>query len=200
MNEKDMVTLDVQRRSRCSASDAAHLLPCDIGDYAIGLVYTSANAHFIARRNGVWEGPCGADPDFGECFELRVFDSSTEVRWMAEDGGLGTPVVVTEKIGTGEGNGRRVRRLDGGGYAGGLLWGKVDGLPLDGWVRTSDARIGHLDIPFRGTPTIGGRLVLAEVEYTDEDEYGNVYIVDGRYTGVELYGCGLDSCDANGKR
>ena len=191
------VELRVERIEGRTARQAAEVLP-DSGDgYAIGFVYAPSKAYFIARRGRGWEGPDGCDPGFDDCFELRVFNRDTEVRWVSDGPGSGVVWVVSDgevldaEI-LGDGAVRRPKRLDppdgAGRPSGALLWGAVSSSSAPGWVTLTESRVGSLTVPCEGNCAEGERLRFVEVEYVGEDEYGNSSVSDVRYVGIEIAG------------
>lgn len=164
-----------------SASQAAELL---LDDGAIGYLYAPSKAEFVVRRNGDWlRITDGAEraADFSRVYELCLFTADTEVRWIQERGGIGTAFIRTESS---SGSGL----FAFGDPVGHLLWGEVNdarGLPAN-WVSTESARVGHVPVPFTGSPPAGSHLRLLEQEYAAADDNGNLYIADVRYLGIEV--------------
>lgn len=141
----------------------------------IGFCYRPADVRwFRFDADGAPTGPDGTALDLTGVFEMRAFTTDTELRWRNTSAGTGTAVQVSDGA-----TGQRLRHER-------LLWGvAVDPQPATGWVALHDARIGVLDVPVGGSKPTHGHLVwLQVVEYLEEDQHGNVAVVDERLTGL----------------
>ncbi|WP_267618126.1 type III-D CRISPR-associated protein Csx19 [Gordonia bronchialis] len=172
-----------------SASQATALLGAG---QAIGFIYSAVAAQFIVRRNDAWfavPNYTTADSigtmsdevlvDFAGVYELCVFTSTDEVRWVQTLGGRGTAYARSEGV-TGPGPRAFGEPREH------LLWGQViqqNGSP-SGWVATASARIGTVYVPLADDVAIGDRVAIRAQEYSDEDDQGNVYVADSRYIAV----------------
>lgn len=180
----------------CSAAEALAAFARQVDCPSIGFCYSATAARWFrldasgAASFCTGDQPAGfaadqpaaagaaAPADLTGVFELRAFTRSHELRWYNTAGGCGPAVVVTE----GEDSALRVRRLSGGPYRR-LLWGTVAGCS-DGWVVLHDARIGALRVPLDRPAPHGARIWLEAVEYVDEDDHGNLAVVDERLVGL----------------
>lgn len=119
-------------------------------------------------------------------FEARVFDESTELRWLNDMDGRGRAVLLTEDpavlpeafttreqvevIGT-----------ENGGY---LLWGKAVET-ADGWTTLTTERIGSLRVPTGIERGEHASLVTREYIARDPD-HGNAYIAEERLLAFQV--------------
>lgn len=152
---------------------------------AVGFCYSPVRAQWFRITDGAAHGPNGP-LDLTGVFELRAFNRDRELRWWNTSGGRGPAVVVTERAGDPDGDApRRVERP----YAR-LLWGTRERelTAPAGWVRLLEGRIGTIEVPFAESVAAGGRVWLHAVEYVEEDEHGNVAVVDERLVGLSAIG------------
>lgn len=66
-----------------------------------------------------------------------------------------------------------------------LLGGAIDDAEPEGWVRLREARIRDVLVPFDGPVTASDRFALTVQRIIDEDEDGNVHVVDEVLRGLE---------------
>lgn len=136
---------------------------------AVGFCYRPRDARwFRLTGDGRPTGPDGEAFDLTGAFELRAFTPDCELRWRNRAAGSGAAILVSDAPG---GAPEPYHRL---------LWGA----PVawrDGWITLTDARIGTFSVPV-DVPAPGrhDRIWLRAVEYTDQDEHGNVAVVDER--------------------
>lgn len=122
-------------------------------------------------------------------FEARIFNENYELRWLNEDEGKGTAVIISEN----DFDNCLAKKLDSleiidtinQQY---LLWGeKVKTKLNEGWQRLSAARIGSLDIPLSQSLSQEKRVYLNTREYLKiMDNFGNVRVIEERLINLEV--------------
>ncbi|MCL2455400.1 MAG: CRISPR-associated protein Csx19 [Micrococcales bacterium] len=171
-----------------TATEALAAFPHD----AIGWVYAPREAYWLRQtggalvRMGTAKGRAAreerdateidATPSLAEAFELRLFTSAAELRWVHEPGGRGTWHILIDTTDATTG----LERLEGPAVPR-LFWGRAAEV-RDGWTRLADARIGSLWVPVVVDP--GFYVSLDVVEYTRTDGHGNTAVAEERCTGL----------------
>lgn len=122
-------------------------------------------------------------------FEARIFNPNYELRWLNEDEGKGTAVIISEN----DLDNCLENKLDSievidtikQQY---LLWGEKAKTKLnEGWQRLSAARIGSLDIPLSQSLSQEKRVYLNTREYLKVmDDFGNVRVIEERLINLEV--------------
>jgi CRISPR-associated protein (TIGR03984 family) len=137
------------------------------------------------------------EADLTEVYELVGFDGARELRWRKDGDGRGNAVVLadsTDQLPTGGDDTSRGAATALPGTRTRMLAGKVEPLPVPGWVRLSAARYAPAVLPLDlapGTDLSGSGaatpvVVVDAVEYVEEDEHGNTGVVDRRLTRLRL--------------
>lgn len=167
---------------------------------AIGFCYRVTDARwFRLSPDGTAYGPDGEPMDLTDVFELRAFTTTHELRWLHSSAGYGQALLISDTPVTGAA--AAASATHSGDAAGGttsestgpwrrdteyqrLLWGKADIPASNGWLWLRDTRIGLLPVPVDDQPKAAppNQVWLSAVEYTQEDRYGNVTVVDERLT------------------
>ena len=135
---------------------------------AVGFCYRPRDARwFRLTDDGAATGPDGEPFDLTGAFELRAFTGDCELRWRNRTAGTGPAILVSDAPGAAPEPYHR------------LLWGA----PVawrDGWVTLADARTSTYTVPVDAPTGHHDRIWLRAVEYTAQDEHGNVAVVDER--------------------
>lgn len=167
-----------------------------LGAGAIGLLSTPTEYH-VVRLDGMRPvtptGPVG----WISVFAARLFSPHTELRWVHRADGRGAAVVVAETAASlpeWRAEQSDAEEAIDGTYA---LWGRrfaAHPSGTTGWCRAKEGRLGHLDLPFRGSAPSNGDaeqgwpreyLSLLHREYVGFDRHGNATVVDERLIAVE---------------
>lgn len=163
----------------------------------VGFGFSAEHAHWWRVIDGMPSTPQGA-ADLTGVYELVGFDGELELRWRNDDDGRGAAVVLAGTAELLPPEGRDVSPATATPLqdpqprvlAGQVR--RVDGAP--GWVRLTAARYAPVEIPLqeeisldlagkgKNTPV----LVLDTVEYTEQDQHGNVCVVDRRLIRLRL--------------
>jgi len=152
--------LSVERRRDQDAATALTLL----GQGAIAIGWSARTAGFII----------GAPPD--DIYEMRAFDTSTEVRWHRDPDGTSRTVVIREADPTSDGL-RFERRVIGARM---MVWGTGVGRPA---VRSR--QVGELTTPV-DVPD-GAHLVIRVVEYLGRHpDSGTAIVIEERLSGMDV--------------
>ena len=160
--------------------------------HAIALLYAPRSCRFARlvkdgdRANLVDER--GRAIDVADVFEARVFNLEAELRWLNREKGKGRSVLLSEDAKELE-NYRSVDTLANldcleQQY---LLWGEGWNKPeswTSEWSRLTLARIGSLPVPLGGVQRLKS-VALKVREYLQEDEYGNLSVVEERLLKLE---------------
>lgn len=126
-----------------------------------------------------------------QAYEARVFNKYAELRWYRPQGeALGTSVWLADSPLPGAG---AVPAETVGcvctlvqSY---LLWGRgiqADGLPDSNWSWLAEHRTKRLAVPLKGVSRTD-RGQLCATEYLRADEWGNVSVVNERFTGLQIH-------------
>jgi CRISPR-associated protein (TIGR03984 family) len=153
----------------------------DLGPRPVGLFYTAQRCLLAAWQDGAWQS-AGQTLETAEVYEARVFAERGELRWRDDpDAVAGRAVVISETAIAPVGwtvvhAGKTVGSIDQH-Y---LPWGQnVGAPPVEGWQRTTSARIGVIDLP-----TIVRHPSLRVREYLDVDACnGNSFVLVERLIG-----------------
>lgn len=159
------------------------------GSEGVALLYSPVYCQFAKLQlNGTLTNSQGKSVDLSPAFEARVFNKTSELRWLNESNSKGQAVLLSE--------------LDISGYLTDcipdlqildtipqdyLLWGRgAENSSNPGWGKLASARIGSISVPVTGL-TANKRVYLKAREYLGEvDEYGNVAVVEERLTELEV--------------
>ena len=149
----------------------------DDGRDVVGFVYSPVAAPWFRLDGDVLRGRGDTVIEPDEVFEVRAFDGVRELRWWNVTGGRGRHFVLDSRaLPSGWRSGERHQRL---------LWGSVrSGGPE--WTELFTARIGALHVPVGGAVRQHSTIRLEVQEYLDEDEHGNVSVVDERLLGFTV--------------
>jgi hypothetical protein len=170
------------------------------GREVIGFGYAVDRARWFRLDAEGPRGPDGRGLSLDGMYEIVAFDADRELRWLLDTDGTPHAVVLSEGLtgvpGTAvEAISRAPHRLtpDDGPLPAHLLAEHV-ARPADTraggeWARLHSHRYDDALVPYRwpaaGDPPTG--LALEYVEYVDEDEYGNLSVVETRLTGLRPY-------------
>lgn len=168
-----------ERRDRLTAAQALAALVEVSATPAIGFGYRPEDAAwFRLEPDGTPTDRRGTPFPLAGVFQLRAFNPTHELRWRTDHRGVGTAILVSDQISS-----PQRRPQVHGGYDR-LVWGTVTSHDETGWLTLYDPRIGTLDVPFDGPAPVDRRVWLRAVEYQEEDQHGNVSIVDERLTAL----------------
>lgn len=165
-----------------------------LGPGTVGFL-SSPIDHQLVRMGGATPRLPAGPAELAGVFSARLFSPDAELRWLHTGGGVGDVVVVAERSAPLSGwQSQLVEVIDvfDGTYA---LWGRrFEPLPVPGWCRAFEGRLGHLDVPVRGPlppegPSEQGwpdrYLSLRFREYLTEDAFGNAEITEERLIAIE---------------
>ena len=171
--------------------------PTDGG--VIGFAYALDSAPWWRLVDGVPfgpDGPCALDT----AYELVAFDGDLELRWLQTGLGRGHAVVLAEQglrppAGIMLSNGQDAEGAPVGAPPRALgarrhwLADHVAPLP-GGWTRLQAARYRTVAVPIAlptdDVPWKDRAVALRSVEYTVEDQHGNLSVVETRLSGLEF--------------
>lgn len=162
------------------------ITPLNQGSHAVALLYSPNQCQFAKLQNTTLTGSHGQEIDLQFVFEARVFNEQCEMRWLNIIDGQGTAVMISDQT-LGSCLDEELPELSAIAtleqkY---LIWGeKTDTSIRNGWTRLATARIGALDVPI--VLSTGKRVQLTAIEYlTEDEEYGNVAVVEERLIKLE---------------
>jgi CRISPR-associated protein (TIGR03984 family) len=154
-------------------------------DSAIGLIYTPEKCCFVKIDGENIEEP-PKEPkeknmDIASVFEARIFTENLELRWLNVKNGEGKAVLISDteldlclEIPS---EPLEILTTQEQCY---LLWGEAmeDSANINtAWSRLISSRIGSLYVPYK---EFRKRCYLKTYEYFEEDEYGNVSVLEER--------------------
>ncbi|PID55085.1 MAG: hypothetical protein CSB46_00895 [Micrococcales bacterium] len=148
------------------------------GGDAIGYCYSPCEAFWIRLQAGQVTRYTGR-VDLCDVFEARVFNAAKELRWVHRSKGSGRVAIVPD----GCSENRQPKPFHEHKTIERLLWGSVADTH-DGWTSVYSPRYGTAHLPLPGVAK-SERVYLRSVEYTVEDQYGNVRVADLRH--LELF-------------
>ncbi len=159
---------------------------------AIALLYHPAWCRFArVDGDGIFTGQNGGPLDLAGVFEARLFNSLSELRWLADHSGqnLQRSTILTESPrDSAPGDSWKPQSVStistlAQTY---LLWGEGTGAqPSKGWSQLATSRIGALAVPITGVNK-NERVLLHTVEYLVRRDDGNVTIYDERLVKLEV--------------
>ena len=161
---------------------------------AIALLYSPQSCQFLRLNNKRFQYSSGEEKEVQELsdiFEARIFNPSSELRWLNQNLGSGKAVLLSEEI---EQSPENFTALDPipcdslkQEY---LLWGQKakNQTTQEGWQTLSEARIGKLNIPLTTTLEESQQVYLETREYIAElvkedsnsENYGNFAVIEER--------------------
>jgi len=158
---------------------------------AIALLYSPTACQLARLVEGKLTGADGEKIILKPVFEARIFNQTSELRWLNVLNGNGHAVLISESDISGifdtacdlpyfETLPQQY-----------ILWGqgmttKDEKKISDGWSRLGAARIGAMDIPIAGINDNKQRVILKAIEYLQEidandvNSHGNVAVVEER--------------------
>jgi CRISPR-associated protein (TIGR03984 family) len=152
----------------------------------IALLSTPRHYHVARMENGRPHLRGDTPVPLGDVFEARIFDGTSELRWLHTAAGHGQAVLLTEDdTALPEDFDERIEPVSAADTSRGeyLLWGRVAAC-RDGWATLATARIGTFDVPVPAD--IGARIRLVTREYVaHEAEHGNAHIAEERLLRLE---------------
>jgi CRISPR-associated protein (TIGR03984 family) len=151
---------------------------------AIALLYSPSACKFAKLVNGILMSSVGEAINLAPVFEARIFNETSELRWLNVLNRSGKAVLISD--------------LDISGIFDNscnldyfetlsqqyILWGQ--GMTsqknlAEGWSRLGAARIGAMDVPIADITHNQQRVILKVCEYLREvDDHGNVAVVEER--------------------
>lgn len=158
-------------------------------EQGIALLYSPTCCQFAKVKNdGTLTDANEQILNLNDIFEARAFNKTSELRWLNKLDGKGRAVLISE--------------LDISKYLQEsispltaldtikqeyILWGESAKTSANtGWSKLAKSRIGSIYVPVTGL-TINKRVYLTAIEYLkDDEEYGNVSVVEERLTGLEV--------------
>ena len=192
----NLKTLNGRKSQDISLQDAIAACQAHFLDSAIALLYSPTACQFAKLVGGNLTNSVGKvinQPDQrSPVFEARIFNKTSELRWLNVLNGYGHAVLISEsnisEIFDNKCNLTYFETLQQQ-Y---ILWGQ--GIELkdqpkiaDGWSRLGAARIGAMDIPLANVNSNKQRVKLKAIEYFQEvDKHGNVAVVEERLVNIEI--------------
>lgn len=166
----------------------------------IGYLYAPDRAEWFryTASDDTAGDPRGRDgaTDLRNVFEIAASDGTRWLRWLHETGGVGAATALAEDghpLPQGEPVEVAAQRSRFGVVQRRLAGTVVTG--GEGWARLSSARYAPYDVPVEAAPD---QQVWAElVEFTAQDEHGNLAVVDTLLTGLHPRTAGSPSREAS---
>jgi CRISPR-associated protein (TIGR03984 family) len=158
------------------------------GSQGVALLYSPTCCRFAKiQSNGELTDSNNTSLSLKDVFEARVFNKSSELRWLNELDGQGRAVLISEENIASylcESIDLEALYTVEQTY---ILWGEgIENQSSSGWGKLAAARIGSIDVPVTGL-TSGKRVYLKCIEYLQEiDEHGNVAVVEERLMRLEV--------------
>ena len=183
-----MTQLHVRKTESICLKDAIEKCGGMFNSGGVAILYSPDKCQLAkVGPDGQVSGPDNKTINIDLVFEARIFAPDVELRWLNESDGIGSAVLISEKvISTVFDKNNDIEKIDTmpNQY---LLWGEADEKqPNQGWTRLSEARIGPIDVPVTGIPP-HGHVILKTVEYVKEvDNHGNVAVVEERLSKLEV--------------
>lgn len=177
-------TLNGRKSQDISLQDAIAACQDHFQDSAIALLYSPTACQFAKLAGSSLQGATGEDIKTDQIFEARIFNATSELRWLNISSGKGDAVLISQDDISGifkdECNLKYFESLSQQ-Y---VLWGEgMSSSPQssEGWSRLGAARIGAMDVPIADISTNEQRAILKVIEYLQEvDDHGNVAVVEER--------------------
>lgn len=155
----------------------------------MGLLYSPESCLLCQIKGTHVTGSDGKALHLDRVFEAHIFNSHHELRWLNQQGGKGTAVLLSEQeiknCLTDEIESLQAIDIQDQTY---LLWGEGYSASLQpGWSRLATSRLGKLDVPIAGMNQSKQRIKLIAREYFRQmDElYGNVIVAEERLIGLQ---------------
>ena len=177
-------TLNGRKSQDISLQDAIAACQAHFLDSAIALLYSPTACQFAKLKGGSLQNAFGEDIKTAQIFEARIFNKTSELRWLNISSGKGYAVLISQdnisEILKDECNLEYFESLPQQ-Y---VLWG--EGMSSSAeisneWSRLGAARIGAMDVPIADITTNEQRVILKVIEYLREvDDHGNVAVVEER--------------------
>ena len=186
----NLKTLNGRKSQDISLQDAIAACQSHFDNSAIALLYSPTACQFAKLKGGSLQNAIGEDIKTAQIFEARIFNKTSELRWLNISSGKGYAVLISQDDISGvfkdECNLEYFEYLPQQ-Y---VLWGEGMSNPSkepNGWSRLGAARIGGMDVPIADIATNEQRVILEVIEYLKEvDDHGNVAVVEERL--VKLQG------------
>ena len=178
----NLKTLNGRKSQDISLQDAIAACQAHFLDSAIALLYSPTDCQFAKLAGGGLQNAIGEDIKTGQIFEARIFNETSELRWLNLSSGKGYAVLISQddisEILKDECNLEYFESLPQQ-Y---VLWGEgMSHSTPKGWSRLGAARIGAMDVPIADITTSEQRVILKVIEYLREvDDHGNVAVVEER--------------------
>jgi len=181
------------RRSKENVSlrDAISACNAFLGNNAIALLYSPTACQLAQLVDGKLSDSEGKEIALESIFEARIFNTSSELRWLNVLNGNGNAVIISESDISGifetDCNLQYLETLSQQ-Y---VLWGAGMESPNNAspaWSRLGAARVGAMDVPIAGITTSDRRCILKVTEYLQEvDNHGNVAVVEERLVQLKSF-------------
>ncbi len=180
----NLKTLNGRKSQDISLQDAIAACQDHFNNSAIALLYSPTACQFAKLAGGSLQDATGGDIKTDQIFEARIFNETSELRWLNISSGKGYAVLISQDDISGlfknECNLKYFECLPQQ-Y---VLWGEEMSNPSkepNGWSRLGAARIGAMDVPIADITTSGQQAILKVIEYLQEvDDHGNVAVVEER--------------------
>lgn len=169
-----------------------------VADGAVGMVWSASAFSFVVLREGELHGRHGRLDDIGAFFEARIFDGTTELRWLHQSSGRGRAVAIAEtSLPSALDSWQELPSRKAEATIGPvpyLLWGKPQGAPDGIWSESAENRIGALHVPHVASANQRIRLVAKEYLARFADEHppaagvrlsGNAMVIEERLIRLE---------------
>jgi CRISPR-associated protein (TIGR03984 family) len=158
---------------------------------AIALLYSPTACQLAKLVEGKLTGADGEVITLEPVFEARIFNQTSELRWLNVVNGTGHAVLISESNILGIFDAACDLPYFETLPQQYILWGQgmttEEEKISDGWSRLGAARIGAMDIPIAGINRNEQRVILKATEYLQEvDDYGNVAVVEERLTELKI--------------
>jgi len=150
-------------------------------------IFYAPHKCFLARHSGNDFEVKEKGFDLNKVFEARVFNTTSEMRWLNDTNGNHATAILSETELVFDGKTlRKESNVSEGLNQEYLLWGQSTGKPDGNWTQFATARVGAFYVPLPNVPNQGYAKFTA-VEYLKQYEDGNVAVVDERITGIKIY-------------
>lgn len=183
-----MIDLHGRRQETITLVEAiAACEPC-FGD-AVGLFYSPESCFLSQVKGTAITDSDGQPSNLDRVFEARIFNPGYELRWLNQQSGQGTAVLLSEQaIADYLTASVDLVAIDTQDQTY-LLWGEGYSANLQaGWSRLATSRLGKLDVPIAGVNQQRQRVKLKAKEYFQvlDNLYGNVIVAEERLMGLQL--------------
>jgi len=187
----NLETLNGQKAKDISVQDAIAACQDHFQDSAIALLYSPTACQFAKLESGSLRDFAGKEIETAPIFEARIFNETSELRWLNISSGKGQAVLVSQDNISGIFKDKCNLEYFESLPQQYVLWGEGMSNPSkdpNGWSRLGAARIGAMDIPIADITTNEQRVILKVVEYLQEvDEHGNVAVVEERLVRLKSF-------------